>query len=219
MSRTRLHIAVGAFFIFVVLAVSACARMPIPTVVPTLAPPTATPIVPTATPTPVTPTATPTLTPTPAPTATPAPFILTSSAFADGASMPAKYTCDGENVSPPLSWVGVPRNAKSLVLMMEDPDAVVATFTHWILFDIPATSNGLVENVKGVGKNGLNSAKRITYVGPCHPAGVHRFVFQLYALDLETLGLSEGISRTEIEKAMSGHIIAKLQIIGLSGKK
>lgn len=133
--------------------------------------------------------------------------------------MSAKYTCDGENVSPPLNWVGVPRNAKSLALTMEDPDAVVATFTHWIVFDIPATSNGLIENVKGVGKGGLTSAKRITYAGPCQPSGIHRFIFQLYALDLETLGLNEGTSRTEIEKAMNGHVIAKVQITGMYGKK
>ncbi|MBI5305329.1 MAG: YbhB/YbcL family Raf kinase inhibitor-like protein [Chloroflexi bacterium] len=216
MLRAHTHIVVILFILSVAILSSACARIPIPTVAPTQPPPTATPIPPTVTPTPVTPTATPTLVP---PTPTAAPFIFSSSAFTDGALLAAKYTCDGENISPPLTWIGVPRNAQSLVLMMEDPDAVVTTFTHWIVFDVPPTTTGLIENVKGVGKGGSNSAKRNTYVGPCPPSGIHRFIFQLFALDVETLGLNEGASRADIEKAMTGRVLAKLVITGLYGKK
>lgn len=218
MSRTQTHFGVIIFFVLVTGALNACARMPIPTIVPTKPPPTATPIPPTATPTPVTPTPVPpTATPVP-PTPTPAPFIFSSAVFSDGGMLPIKFTCDAENVSPPLTWTGVPYNAQSLAVMLDDPDAVVTTFTHWILFDIPATTNGLPENVKGIGKGGLNSAKRITYVGPCHPTGSHRFVFQLFALNVPTLGLNEGASKTEIDKALNAHLIAKQVITTRYGK-
>jgi Raf kinase inhibitor-like YbhB/YbcL family protein len=212
-----LNYIVVSILILVAVLMSACARMPIPTIVPTLSPPTATPIPPTVTPTPVTPIP-PTLTPTPVPpTPTLAPFTFTSTAFVEGGNIPAKYTCNAENVSPPLSWNGGP-NAKSYVLTMEDPDAVVMTFTHWVLFDLPSTQKQLPENMKGVGKGGANSAKRNVYLGPCPPSGIHRFYFTLYALDVESLGLNEGATLQDIDKAMTGHTLAKIQLMGKYGK-
>ncbi|MBI5649014.1 MAG: YbhB/YbcL family Raf kinase inhibitor-like protein [Chloroflexi bacterium] len=192
--------------------------MPIPTIQPTQPPPTPTRIPPTATPVPPTP-VTPTLTPTPAPpTATPAPFTFTSAAFVEGAPIPVKYTCNGENISPPLAWIGTPRGTKSFALIMEDPDAVVATFTHWVAFDISASENQIAEGAKIFGKGGANSARQNIYLGPCPPSGIHRYIFTLFALDVETLGLNVGAIRADVEKQMTGHIIAKIQLMGKYGK-
>jgi Raf kinase inhibitor-like YbhB/YbcL family protein len=101
---------------------------------------------------------------------------------------------------------------------MEDPDAVVTTFTHWIAFDIPGTQTEIAENVRSLSKGGLNSAKTKVYLGPCPPSGIHRYYFILTALDLDLLGLAEGANRPDIERAMTGHIIAKTQLMGLYGK-
>jgi Raf kinase inhibitor-like YbhB/YbcL family protein len=217
MTRVLNHSVVSLIIFFGAIA-SACAPMPVPTVPPTQPPPTPTQIPPTATP--VTPTPiTPTLTPTPAPpTATPAPFTFTSAAFLEGAPIPVKYTCNGENVSPPLAWVGTPRGTKSFALIMEDPDAVVATFTHWVAFDIPASENQIAEGAKNFGKGGANSALQSIYLGPCPPSGIHRYIFTLFALDVETLGLNVGANRAEVENKMNGRILAKIQLMGKYGK-
>ena len=217
MSRVHHHYVVIVLILFGILA-NACGRMPVPTIAPTKPPPTATATptpLPTATPTPITPTRTPTIA---LPTGTPAPFILKSSAFGEGNTIPGKYTCNAENISPPLTWTGTPHGTKSFVLMMDDPDAVVTTFTHWIAFDIPGTQTEIAENVKSLGKGGLNSAKRNVYLGPCPPSGSHRYIFILTALDLEQLGLNEGANRPDIERAMLGHILAKTQLMGLYPK-
>lgn len=162
--------------------------------------------------------------PAPAPTAAPpiivptlvpaTNFVLTSSAFNEGGAVPKKFSCDGENISPQLKWSGTPVSTRSFALIMDDPDAPLGTFTHWVVFDLPATQNEIAEGAKTVGKGGQNSTRRTGYTGPCPPSGTHRYFFTLYALDMESLGLSEGASRADVEKALSAHILAKTQLMG-----
>lgn len=139
--------------------------------------------------------------------------ILTS-AFQPGKPIPQKYTCQGENVSPELSFDEIPANAKSLVLIMDDPDAPGGTFDHWIGWNIPPKTRQLKEGAK-LPHKGKNSYNVLEYKGPCPPPGkAHRYYFKLYALDAE-LSLSEGSSKGDVEQAMEGHIIAKAELVGL----
>src|SRR5574341_1649094 len=154
----------------------------------------------------------PSATPLPAPTIFP--FTLTSSAFTEGAAIPKKFSCDGENVSPQLKWNGAPANTRSFALIMDDPDAPIGTFTHWVAFDLPASQNEIAEGAKSAGKSGQNGAGRTGYVGPCPPTGSHRYFFTLYALDVDSLGIGAGVSRGDVEKAMIEHILAKAQLLG-----
>ena len=129
--------------------------------------------------------------PVPPPTTTTTPsasFTLTSTAFADGAAIPAMYTCDGADVSPPLSWTGAPAGTKSFALMLDDPNAPGGTFTHWITYNIPAGAAGLGDGQSGV-NTGINDAGGQKYLGPCPPPtdGPHHYVFHLYALRVETV--------------------------------
>jgi hypothetical protein len=139
---------------------------------------------------------------------------LTSSAFTEGSTIPKKYTCDGEDISPALEWSGVPQGTKSLALIVDDPDAPVGTFVHWVLYDIPADATGLPEGVTGTGTLGKSSFGKTGYGGPCPPKGpAHRYYFKLYALDT-ALGLKAGSTKAEVEKAMQGHILAQGQVMG-----
>jgi Raf kinase inhibitor-like YbhB/YbcL family protein len=146
---------------------------------------------------------------------------LTSTAFKEGQPIPAKHTCDEKDLSPPLTWSGVPAEAKSLVLIADDPDAPVGTWVHWVLYDVPAATTELQEDLpKGQylpngAKQGLNDFKRLGYGGPCPPAGKpHRYFFRLFALDAP-LGLKPGATRKEVEKAMAGkHVLAQGQLMG-----
>ena len=139
---------------------------------------------------------------------------ITSTAFEDGGTIPVRYTCDGEDLSPPLVWTGLPAGTQSLALVVDDPDAPVGTWVHWVLFDLPAGTSSLPENVSGLGTDGLNSWRRLGYDGPCPPPGSpHRYFFKLYALDSD-LGLKEGAAKADIEKAMQGHILAQGQLVG-----
>ena len=160
--------------------------------------------------------AAPTPVPPTAPSTNPAAtnFSLTSSAFAEGASIPQKFTCSGEGTSPQLKWSGAPANAKSFALIMDDPDAPSGTFTHWIAFDIPTTQTEIAEGTKNIGKGGKNGRGQTGYTGPCPPSGTHRYFFTFYALDLPTLSLNDGAARAEVEKAMNGHIISQSQLMG-----
>lgn len=146
---------------------------------------------------------------------------LTSTAFAEGQSIPAKYTCTGKNISPPLSWTGAPAETKSLALITDDPDAPAGTWVHWVLFDLPAGTSGLPEDlskgqhVAGGATQGLNDFKHLGYGGPCPPPGKpHRYFFKLYALDT-TLGLKPGSSKKDVEHAMEKHILAQGQLMGI----
>jgi len=145
---------------------------------------------------------------------------LTSTAFSEGAPIPAKYTCDEKDFSPPLKWSGAPETAKSLALIADDPDAPVGTWTHWVVYDLPPKVSELPEdvpkgqNISGGGRQGLNDFKGLGYGGPCPPAGKpHRYLFKIYALDAVP-DLKPGASKKEVERAMEKHIIVQGQLMG-----
>ena len=144
---------------------------------------------------------------------------LTSSAFDEGAMIPQRYTCDGENTSPPLSWTGVPPETRSLALICDDPDAPAGTWDHWVLYNIPADAIGLPASVpaKAILDNGAvhgsNSWGRIGYGGPCPPGGTHRYFFKLFALGA-LLDLKGGATASQLLEAIKGHILAQGQLMG-----
>jgi len=146
-------------------------------------------------------------------------IVLTSTAFSEGEMIPNRFTCDGEDVSPPLAWSGVPDNAQSLALVCDDPDAPVGTWDHWVLYNIPADASGLPEAVPAEptlasgAANGKNSWGRLGYGGPCPPGGTHRYFFYLYALDTR-LVLESGATKARLLQAMEGHILDKGQLMG-----
>ncbi|MDA8107734.1 MAG: YbhB/YbcL family Raf kinase inhibitor-like protein [Betaproteobacteria bacterium] len=146
-------------------------------------------------------------------------FKLTSSAFAEGGAIPSKYTCDGSDVSPPLAWSGVPAGAKSLALIVDDPDAPdpaapKMTWVHWVVYEIPPSQSAIAEGAQPPGaKGGLNDWKRTGYGGPCPPIGRHRYFFKLYALDTMLPDLGRA-TKAQLEKAMQGHVLAEARLIG-----
>jgi len=143
---------------------------------------------------------------------------IISSAFKDNELIPQKYTCDGENISPPLSFINVPEETKSLVLIVDDPDAPDDTFVHWLLWNIRPQTKKIVENSLPEGAvSGKTSAGGTGYVGPCPPSGLHRYFFKLYAMD-NTLDLPAESEKQQLEEEMIGHIIQKAQIIGMYKK-
>jgi len=153
---------------------------------------------------------------------------LSSSAFPHRGEIPERYTCDGADLSPPLIWNGAPEGAKSLVLIVDDPDAPdpaapKMTWVHWVLYNIPVSSTGLSEGVE-VGnfprgtQEGLNDWKRTGYGGPCPPLGTHRYFHKLYALDV-ILPDYHGPTKAQLEKAMEGHILEKAELIGVYQRK
>ncbi len=139
---------------------------------------------------------------------------VSSPAFGHGASIPALHTCDGRDTTPPLDIGGVPEKARSLVLIMDDPDAPMGTWVHWVVWNIPPRTTELRENSLPEGSvEGRNSWRRTGYGGPCPPSGSHRYFFKLYALDT-TLGLPTSADKGEVERAMKGHILAEGQLMG-----
>lgn len=144
---------------------------------------------------------------------------LTSSAFVDGATIPDKYTCSGEDVNPPLSISGVPENTQSLVLTVDDPDAPGGLWDHWILFNIDPTVTEIEENsVPSSALLGTTSFGNRKYGGPCPPPGIpHHYNIKLYVLDI-ILSLNAGASKTEVEQAMESHILAQTKLTGLYGR-
>ena len=138
---------------------------------------------------------------------------LTSPAFENNGKIPSEYTCDGSDTSPELNIADVPKSAKSLVLINDDPDAPVGTWDHWIVFNIPPNTARISRGEEPAGIGGKNSWGRTGYGGHCPPSGVHRYFFKLYALDT-MLNLKEGATKKDIEKAMQGHIIAKTELMG-----
>lgn len=150
---------------------------------------------------------------------------ITSAAFADGQPIPQKYSCQGDDMSPPLQWANIPANAKSLALIADDPDAPVGTWVHWILYDLPATATGLSENIPQLqqlpdgAKQGTNDFHRPGYGGPCPPPGKpHRYFFKLYALDA-MLNLKPGATKRDLLKAMDGHVLAEGRLMGTYQRK
>ena len=148
---------------------------------------------------------------------------VTSSAFQQGGSIPAKYTCEGQDVSPPLAWTGAPGNIKSYALIVDDPDAPdpakpQRVYVHWVLYNIPATSTSLPENASKSGLpkgavQGKNDWGKPEYGGPCPPIGRHRYFFKLYALDTTLTGLSSP-AKPDLEKAMKGHVLDSGELMG-----
>ena len=146
-------------------------------------------------------------------------ITITSSAFEDGGLIPAKYTCDGANISPPLQWQGVPEGTKSIALISDDPDAPMGTWVHWVLYNLPADTEELHENVPpdqtlpSGARQGVTDFGRVGYGGPCPPGGTHRYFFKIYALDTE-IDLPAGAGKRELLNAIEGHILAQGQLIG-----
>ena len=150
-------------------------------------------------------------------------MTLTSGAFAPGGAIPARYTCDGKDCSPALAWTGVPAGTKSLVLIVDDPDAPdpaapKMTWVHWVLYNLPARDGGLAEAVSSADlpagtREGLNDWKRTGYGGPCPPVGRHRYFHKLYALDRELEGLVRP-TKAQVEAAMKGHVLAQAEVVG-----
>lgn len=153
----------------------------------------------------------------PAPVQSAAKLTLTSPAFKEGAAIPSANTCDGANASPPLQWSGVPSQAKSLALICEDPDAPGGTFTHWVLYNLPASTTELKEGQATLPEKaaqGKNDFDKAGYGGPCPPAGnPHRYIFHLYALDTP-LTLSDSASKQDLQSAILDHILAEGVLMG-----
>lgn len=147
-------------------------------------------------------------------------ITLTSTAFKPGEPIPKKYTCTSDDVSPELSWSGVPASAKSLVLICDDPDAPRGTWVHWVLYDLDPKTTSLPENVAkdragpAGSKQGTNDFKRIGYGGPCPPPGApHRYFFKLFAID-KSLGWDAGAAKADVMRALEGHIVGQGELIG-----
>ena len=146
-------------------------------------------------------------------------ITVISAAFKEGEMIPKKYTCDGENVSPPLEWSGIPKGTKTLALIVDDPDAPRGTWVHWVLFNIPVNANGLSENIlprstlKNGARHGINDSRTLGYDGPCPPGGTHRYYFKLYALGVG-LSLESGATKAQLLKAMEGHVLGEGQLMG-----
>lgn len=142
---------------------------------------------------------------------------LSSSAFAHGEAIPARFTCDGRDISPPLAVEDLPEGTAVLTLVMDDPDAPMGTWDHWVAFDIPMAGT-VPEGVGTLGTPGRNSWRRTGYGGPCPPSGTHRYFFRVYALD-RPLGLRDGADKTQVLEAMKGHILAEATLMGRYSRK
>ena len=152
------------------------------------------------------------------------PFSITSPSFSAGGAIPKKFTCDGPDVSPHLSWKGAPAGTQTFALVMDDPDAPVGTWVHWVLYDLPANMTELPEGlekqeqVASGALQGRNDFHKTGYGGPCPPAGKpHRYFFKLYALDTQ-LNLRAGATQPDVERAMRGHIRAQTELMGRYGR-
>lgn len=144
---------------------------------------------------------------------------VSSAAFEEEGMIPGKYTCDEDDVSPPLAWDSIPEGTKTLALICDDPDAPMGTWVHWVLFNLPGDISDLPENIpperelESGAKQGTNDFGRIGYGGPCPPGGTHRYYFKLYALDAK-LDLEAGAKKPQLLEAMEGHILAEGQLMG-----
>jgi hypothetical protein len=150
---------------------------------------------------------------------------LTSPAFKAGEPIPVKHTCDGQDVSPALTWTNVPSSTKSLALIADDPDAPAGTWVHWVLYDLPPSATQLAEDtpkqqaLPNGARQGLNDFRRWGYGGPCPPPGkAHRYYFKLYALDA-MLDLKSGATKKDVERAMEKHILSQAQLMGTYQRK
>jgi len=141
-------------------------------------------------------------------------MTIKSTAFPEGGMIPAKFTCDGEGISPELVIANTDENAKSLVLIVDDPDAPMGNFNHWVMWNIPPRLSKIEENSQPSGSvSGVNSGERNGYIGPCPPGGTHRYYFKLYALDT-VLDLDPSSRKDDVEKAIEDHIITEAELLG-----
>ncbi len=146
-------------------------------------------------------------------------MVITCPSFAQGEMIPAVYTCDGRDLSPPLQWTGAPPGTRSFALISDDPDAPVGTWVHWVVWNIPSSMNSLEENLPkkdtlpGGIRQGTTDFRRIGYGGPCPPSGTHRYYFKLYALDT-VLELPPTTTKAQLEKVMKGHVLAQVELMG-----
>lgn len=145
---------------------------------------------------------------------------VTSPAFAEGEFIPRRYTCDGDDLSPPLEWLDVPSGARSMAVVCDDPDAPAGTWVHWVIYGLSAAVTGLAEGVRAVevtadgAKQGVNDFRRIGYGGPCPPPdAAHRYFFRLYAMDCE-VDLSPGATKAALLKAIEGHVVEEAALMG-----
>lgn len=153
-------------------------------------------------------------------------MLLTSPAFENGGKIPSEYTCDGQNINPELNISGLGPQAKCLVLIMDDPDVPEVVrkdrmWVHWVVFNIPPNTSRIPKNSQPHGTPGMNTGNQLNYMGPCPPDREHRYYFKLYALDC-MLDLPRGATKSDVEKGMEGHILAKAELMGLyerSGRK
>jgi len=143
-------------------------------------------------------------------------FMIRSAAFEDGGRIPIDYTCDGKDISPALQWQGEPEETRSFALVMDDPDAPVGTFTHWILWNIPPETHSIPEG-GSAGTEGRNDFDRIGYGGPCPPKGhgPHRYFFRIFALNVPSINLKKGATRTELTQAIEPHVLATAECMGI----
>ncbi|HTX60900.1 MAG TPA: YbhB/YbcL family Raf kinase inhibitor-like protein [Methanobacterium sp.] len=145
---------------------------------------------------------------------------ITSPVFNEGEPIPARYSCNNVNVSPPLEFKDIPENTVSIAVILEDPDAPGGLFTHWIIFNLPADTNGLSEHIMprelmdDGSKHGMNSFGLVGYGGPCPPSGTHRYFFRVYALDVK-LDLPPLVEREELLRAFEGHILDQGELMGV----
>jgi len=140
---------------------------------------------------------------------------ITSPAFQNNGHIPRQYTCDGEDINPPLVIENCPKETQSISLICDDPDASIGTWVHWVVWNIDSTTKEIAENAVPKGAvEGMNDFKRHSYGGPCPPSGTHRYFFKVYALDTK-LDISPNATKTDLETAMKGHILAEGQIVGL----
>lgn len=150
-------------------------------------------------------------------------LTLTTTAFPNAGAIPLRHSCEGADESPPLSWSDAPGNARSFALIVDDPDAPVGVWVHWLLWDIPASTQSLPAGFEpgSVGVSGRNDFGRRGYGGPCPPRGhgPHRYFFRLFAVDRPSLGLVEGSNRKALENALAGHVVAKAEYMGTYERK
>ena len=149
---------------------------------------------------------------------------ISSTAFSEGEMIPTRYTCDGPDVSPDLSWSGVPDTARTLALICDDPDAPMGTWVHWVLYNLPAETRALPEaappnaELADGSRHGQNSWRRLGYGGPCPPSGTHRYSFKLYALDA-VFDLAPGAGKEQLLQAMEGHILGQAEVMGIYSRQ
>ncbi len=141
---------------------------------------------------------------------------ISSPDFENNGVLPSRFTCDGDDINPTLLIEGLPNGTKSLAIIVEDPDAPMGTWIHWVLYDIPVTSKILENSVPGT--EGFNDFRRNSYGGPCPPSGTHRYFFKVYAVD-RMLNMRPGMKKSELLKAMGGHILGEAELVGLYKRK